>query len=134
MTRTRLTERIENFNNAFLLLKKSNEKYVTDKTDDIYKLALIQSFEITFELGWKVLKDYLFLKDIEVFTPRDVIKSAFSSEILPSAQIWIDMAKDRNASSHEYNQDKVDKILERISGEYFEELCRFQKGLSGFYE
>ena len=41
MTRTRLTERIENFNNAFLLLKKSNEKYVTDKTDDIYKLALI---------------------------------------------------------------------------------------------
>ena len=57
MTRTRLTERIENFNNAFLLLKKSNEKYVTDKTDDIYKLALIQSFEITFELGWKVLKE-----------------------------------------------------------------------------
>ena len=134
MTRTRLTERIENFNNAFLLLKKSNEKYVTDKTDDIYKLALIQSFEITFELGWKVLKDYLFSKDIEVFTPRDVIKSAFSSEILPSAQIWIDMAKDRNASSHEYNQDKVNKILERISGEYFEELCRFQKGFSGFYE
>ena len=85
-------------------------------------------------MGWKVLKDYLFSKDIEVFTPRDVIKSAFSSEILPSAQIWIDMAKDRNASSHEYNQDKVDKILERISGEYFEELCRFQKGLSGFYE
>lgn len=134
MTRTRLTERIENFNNAFLLLKKSNAKYVTDKTDDIYKLALIQSFEITFELGWKVLKDYLFSKDIEVFTPRDVIKSAFSSEILPSAQIWIDMAKDRNASSHEYNYDKVDKILERISGEYFEELCRFQKGLFDFDE
>ena len=134
MTRTRLTERIENFNNAFLLLKKSNAKYVTDKTDDIYKLALIQSFEITFELGWKVLKDYLFSKDIEVFTPRDVIKSAFSINILPSAQIWIDMAKDRNASAHEYNQDKVDKIIEKISGEYFQELCRFQKGLFDFDE
>ena len=131
---SRLSERIENFNKAFLLFEKSNNQYLLDKKNDIYKLAVIQSFEITFELGWKVLKDYLFSKDIEVFTPRDVIKSAFSANILPSAQIWIDMAKDRNLSSHEYNHDKVDKMIERISAIYYQELCRFQKGLVKFNE
>ena len=131
---SRLTERIENFNRAFCLFSNMQKNYINDKKNDSNKLALTQSFEIIFELGWKVIKDYLYTKDIEVFTPRDTIKSAFEANILPSAQIWIDMAKDRNASSHEYNMDKIDLALERISTVYFDELCRFQKNLKDFNE
>ena len=131
---SRLSERIENFNRAYELYSNMQKNYVTDKKNDSNKLALTQSFEIIFELGWKILKDYLYTKDIEVFTPRDSIKSAFQANILPSAQIWIDMAKDRNASSHEYNMDKVDLMLERISGEYYNELSRFQGELKNFNE
>lgn len=131
---SRLTERIENFNNAFNLYSNMQKNYITDKKNDSNRLALTQSFEIIFELGWKILKDYLYTKDVEVFTPRDAIKSAFQANILPSAQIWIDMAKDRNASSHEYNMDKIDLILERISTVYFEELCRFYGDLKNINE
>lgn len=131
---SRLTERIENFNNAFNLYSNMQKNYITDKKNDSNKLALTQSFEIIFELGWKILKDYLYTKDVEVFTPRDAIKSAFQANILPSAQIWIDMAKDRNASSHEYNMDKIDLILERISTVYYEELCRFYGDLKNINE
>ena len=92
----------------------------------------MQAFEIVYELGWKVIKDFLKTKDIETFTPRDTIKEAFAANILPSAQIWIDMAKDRNASSHEYNQDKVNMILENISTTYFYELKRFKENLETF--
>lgn len=131
---TRLTERIENFNNAYKLFETAQKSYINDKQNDIYKLAIVQAFEIVYELGWKVIKDYLKTKDIETFTPRDTIKEAFSSNILPTAQIWIDMAKDRNANSHEYNQDKVDLILENISTIYFRELQRFKNNLETFNE
>ncbi len=35
------------------------------------------------------------------------------------------MAKDRNASSHEYNEKKVEEIIEKIGSIYYEELTRF---------
>ena len=124
---SRLQERIENFNKAYDLFVIVAENYRKTPQNDINKLALTQSFEIVFELGWKILKDYLKTKDIEVFTPRDTIKEAFNTEILKNAQIWIDMAQDRNASSHEYNQDKVDKILEKVSSVYYEELKNFKE-------
>lgn len=131
---SRLTERIENFNRVYLLYENMQQNFCADKNNDTNKLALTQSFEIVFELAWKVLKDYLYTKDIEVFTPRDVIKEAFSVNILPGAQVWIDMAKDRNASSNEYNMEKVSLILERISTVYYEELRRFQKDLKDWHE
>ncbi len=129
---TRLSERIENFNKAYNLFEIAHNSYINDKQNDIYKLAIVQAFEIVYELGWKVIKDFLKTKDIETFTPRDTIKEAFAANILPSAQIWIDMAKDRNASSHEYNQDKVNMILENISATYFYELKRFKENLETF--
>lgn len=80
------------------------------------------------------MKDYLNSKDVDVFTPRDTIKSAFSSNIIANGQVWIDMAKDRNASAHEYNTDKIDKILENISTIYYDELCNFSKLVKDFHE
>lgn len=129
---SRLQERIENFNKAFSLFVEMRQLYVEDKTSNSNKLALIQSFKIVFELAWKVLKDYLATKGIEVYVPKDVIKSAFNIHILPNGQIWIDMSNDRNSSSHEYNMDKVDKILEKISLEYYEELNRFKEQIKDF--
>ncbi len=126
---SRLTERIENFNKAYNLYEQTRTAYCNDKENKILQLALIQSFEIIFELGWKCLKDYLESKDIEEHTPRDVIKASFNANILPTAQIWIDMAKDRNASTHEYNEEKVGLIIEKIGTVYFEELSRFHSWL-----
>lgn len=126
---TRLSERKENFINAYRLYELACETYNEFPENEINKLAIVQAFEIVFELGWKVLKDYLKSKDIDVYTPRDVIKAAFSANILPTAQIWIDMAIDRNASSHEYNIDKVNIILKKISTSYYAEIKRFKEHL-----
>ena len=131
---SRLSERIENFNRAFVLYEQAHTAYCADKENKLIQMALIQGFEIVFELGWKCLKDYLASKNIEEYTPKDVIKAAFKSNILPAAQIWIDMAKDRNVSSHEYNEKKVAIILDRIGSIYFEELTRFYSWLGEINE
>ena len=131
---SRLQERIENFNKAFNLFDIACKSYLNEPTNEVNKLAIVQAFEIVFELGWKVIKDYLKTKDIEVFTPRDTIKTAFNTNILPSAQIWIDMAKDRNASSYEYNEDKINIILKNISTVYYKEITDFKNNLGDFNE
>jgi len=131
---SRLQERIENFNKAFELFNKMQKLYILNKKNDSNRLALTQSFEITFEIAWKTLKDYLYTKAIEVYTPKDVIKSAFAANILPDGQIWIDMANAKNASSHEYNADKIDILLEKVSSEYYNELYRFNEWINKIYE
>lgn len=131
---SRLTERIENFNKAFRLFELACSAFKENETNDINKLALVHCFKIIIELSWKVLKDYLETKGIRALTPNDVIKEAFSAEIISDGQIWLSMIKDRNTSSHEYNMNKVDEILIKISSTYYSELSRFSKQIEDFHE
>ena len=96
-------------------------------------MALIQSFEVCFELAWKVLKDYLDENGVKVYLPKEVIKEAFSFEVISNGQLWIDMLNARNSISHEYNLDKVNSILMNISGEYFQELLQFKAYIREFH-
>lgn len=131
---SRLTERIENFNRAFKLFEMACCAYRQNEDNDINRLALTQGFEMVVELAWKVLKDHLAEKGIKALTPNDVIKEAFSAEIIPDGQVWINMIKDRNTSSHENNNDKMSEVLTRVSTLYFSELkcfCKFSEELNG---
>ena len=55
---SRIVERIENFNRAYNLFVEAVEAF--DKNKQLTHMALIQTFEVCYELAWKVLKDYLF--------------------------------------------------------------------------
>ena len=85
-------------------------------------MALVQTYEICFELAWKCLKDYLQEKGIEANYPTEVIKEAFNKNTLKDGQLWIDMLKARNSTSQEYNIEKVSKYLTEISTTYFKEI------------
>lgn len=124
---SRLTERIENFTNAFEMFDRTFQLYLTDKTNETYQLAIAQGFEIVFELSWKIMKDYLQTKGVVANTPKDSIKQAFSANFLNNAQIWIDMANDRNFSSHEYNFNRMNEILDKIEMIYYKEIVSFSK-------
>lgn len=124
---SRLTERIENFTNAFEMFDRTFQLYLTDKTNETYQLAIAQGFEIVFELSWKIMKDYLQTKGIMANTPKDSIKQAFAGNYLNNAQVWIDMANDRNFSSHEYNFKRMNEILDKIETIYYKEIVSFSK-------
>ena len=66
--------------------------------------------------------------------PRDVIKEAFSAEVIKNGQVWINMLNARNSTSHEYNNDKINIILRSISTEYAKELADFEEQIKGFDE
>lgn len=128
---SRLSERIENYNRAFYLFQDMRNGYISDK-NDMAKLAMTQAFEIVFELAWKVLKDYLKEQGIIANYPKEVIKEAFNKNTIVNGQTWIDMLVARNSTSHEYNMDKVDIVLEKIATQYYDELKSFTEQIKGF--
>lgn len=128
---SRLEERIENFNRAFIIYQDAVKAYNKDIV--LTHMALIQSFEVCFELAWKVVKDYLNQEGVMVYLPRQVIKEAFNNEVVTTGQLWIDMLEARNTSSHEYNMEKINNLLHEISTSYFEEISRFSKQIEEFH-
>lgn len=124
---SRLSERIENFNRAFEIYKEA--VFAFDENKVLTHMALVQSYELCFELAWKCLKDYMAINGTIVNYPKEVIKEAFSNETLKDGELWIDMLETRNSTSHEYNIEKISKQLLNMHTIYFKELENFQKWL-----
>lgn len=126
---SRLTERIENFNRAFEILKDAVDEFETEKI--LTHMALVQSFEVCFELAWKCIKDYMADNGIITNYPKEVIKEAFNKDTIKNAQLWMDMLDARNSTSHEYNMEKINEYLLQMRTTYFQELMRLKEWLGG---
>jgi len=76
---------------------------------------LIQCFEYTFELAWNTLKDYLEADGNQNITgSRTAITEAFKFGLINDGEGWMQMFKDRNKTSHTYNEDTTNEIAEHI--------------------
>ncbi len=76
--------------------------------------AAIQCLEFVVELYWKLLKHMLYHEGIPAQTPREVFREAFTAGRIGDEDIWLRMLRDRNLSSHTYNEDLAQEILGRI--------------------
>lgn len=76
------------------------------------------------------MKDYLQQADIEVSFPREVLKTAFSYDIISDGDTWIDMLEKRNLMSHTYDKKNAELAYTLIKNEYFEKLKILETYLS----
>lgn len=115
----RWKQRFQNFDRAVALLREPIVRDVTTLSN-LEKEGTIQRFEITVELAWKTLKDYLEYEGqvMEPITPRHVIKDAFAARILRDGQVWMDMLDHRNILSHNYDAATFDKAVLAIRDRY----------------
>jgi len=115
----RWRQRFENFERSYQLLKKySNEKIETE----LERAGIIQFFEVTFELGWKVLKDYLESQGFIVKSPREAIKQAYQIELINDGHIWLEALDKRNLTTHTYNEELVKELVKEITQVYLSEF------------
>lgn len=77
--------------------------------------ATIQRFEFTFELAWKFLKEYFLERDIILNYPKEVIQEAYHMHLIDHEEIWVNMLKDRNLTSHTYDEKLAEAIHGRIT-------------------
>ena len=115
----RWKQRFDNFNKSYMLLNKYSKK---EELSELEKAGIIQFFEMTFELAWKVLKDYLEADGYMVKSPRETIKQAFQNEIINDGHIWMDALSIRNLTTHTYDEKLVAKLINDIINIYFPEL------------
>ena len=125
---TRYKQRFQNFKRAYGLLSQALQLKTLDEYSDLELEGIIQRFEYTFELGWKVFKDYLEYSGvlIEEATPRKIIKTCTEQGIFLAAKIcpdtYLQMMLERNALSHTYNFERFKEALVRINTEYLPQL------------
>lgn len=111
--------RYRNFTDALALLREAAGRE-PGSLNDLEREGMIQRFKYTFELAWKTLKDRLEHEGVELatVTPRNVIHEAFAAGMIDDGQGWMDMLKDRNAITHEFNCAAFETVTANIHGRY----------------
>jgi nucleotidyltransferase substrate binding protein (TIGR01987 family) len=101
--------------------------------DDIIKEGLIQRFEYTHELAWNVMKDFLGnAGNTNIFGSKDATREAFAAGLIMNGDVWMDMIKSRNKTSHTYNEETADEIFMKIVDQYLDEYLRFRDKMEDF--
>lgn len=113
----RYRQRLENFGKA---LDNLNEALALKNERALSKLetqGLLKSFEFTYELAWKSMKDYLEYQGITgIVGSRDSFRLALQNSLICNGESWQEMVSDRNLLSHDYDEKVANAIAERVVG------------------
>jgi nucleotidyltransferase substrate binding protein (TIGR01987 family) len=113
----RWKQRFDNYEKAMVHLELALQ---IQKPDVVHRAGLIQFFEMSFELSWNVMKDYLTeLGYTDAKSPRAAIKKAFETGLIEDGYGWIKLLEDRNLTSHVYDDATAIKVEELIRNEYY---------------
>ena len=115
----RWKQRFENFDKSYKLLNKYAKQPITTELE---RAGIIQFFEMTFELAWKVLKDYLEAQEYLVKSPRETVKQAFQIGLIDNGHVWMDALSNRNLTTHTYDEELANKMTNEIITMYLPEL------------
>lgn len=135
----RWEQRFSNYVKAFYKLDEAVTRIKKDYTieddgtidddeffDDIIKEGLIQRFEYTHELAWKVMKDFLEeVGSVKIYGSKDATKEAFAADLIQDGEVWMEMIKSRNETSHTYNEQTADNIFFKVIHQYHPEFIAF---------
>ena len=108
------------------LIKATNrlEEALQEEATDLNIDGVLHRFEFTFELTWKTMKDYLEYQGVigKIGSPREIIKEAFSSNLIDNGEIWINMMLSRNNLSQLYDEEVSREIYDDIKEKYIFEI------------
>jgi len=116
-------QRFYNYRKALSQLNEAIEIMNKKQLSNLEKQGVIQAFEYTHELAWKTLKDFLLSRGtVDLFVSRDVVRESFQLGLIENGEIWMEMIKSRNLTSHTYNEATADEIITLIHDHYFSEF------------
>ena len=125
----RWQQRLDTFGTAFAQLTNACER---ERYDYLELAGLIKTFEFSFELAWKVLKDLLFYEGHDVKAPRAVIRKSFEVDYIGESdcETLLDALNKRNLLSHAYVLDVAEEAETLIKERYHPVLLRLHQTLA----
>lgn len=129
----RWIQRFSNYRRALKQLANAveivSEGLYMEPQYNIIREGLIQCFEFTHELAWKVMKDYAEYQGImEIFGSRDAIRYTLRLGLIDDEQ-WMDTIKDRNVTSHHYDDETAQRIVDNIINVYFPLFVKYEQSM-----
>jgi len=120
MTDTRWRLRFENLQKA---LTRLEEACAQETYSNLELAGLVQTYQFTFELCWKTLRDLLTLEGYEVNSPRETLRKAFEMLLIDNTERWFNALESRNLLSHIYNESTA-KQAENLNKNEFMPILR----------
>jgi len=109
---------LEQFEKAIISLHKILERYEREKDDIDIRDAVIKRFEYTYSTAVKIIIRYLTYTSPEmddVLTFNEAIRQGNQAGILLSnLEKWSEFRKNRNITSHLYDEEAVESIVNII--------------------
>ncbi len=131
----RWIQRLSNYNKA---LKRLSDAVVLNEKrplSELEKQGLIQAFEFTHELAWKVMQDFfVYQGNTEIRGSRDATREAFKTELITDGDNWMEMIKKRNLTSHTYNDETAEEIYKSIIEYFYPLFIAFQSTMQDIKE
>ena len=112
----RWKQRLQNYENAIRLLHSFAEEQTLSERD---LLGFVKAFELTYELAWKMLKNYLeFQGSTTLIGSRDTFRLAIERGVIDDGVIWFEMIKSRNAATHTYDHKSALDVISEVKTHY----------------
>ncbi|TAE34247.1 MAG: nucleotidyltransferase [Alphaproteobacteria bacterium] len=125
-TDIRWKQRFDNFQRAYHNLHEAVMLADARPLSKLEEQGLIQIFEYTHELAWKVLKDYLEEQGFtDVVGSKNATRIAFKEGLIQHGEVWMQMIEARNQTSHSYNIEIAATISQKIRTLYYAEFNEF---------
>lgn len=128
----------QRFSNYIKALEQLTDAVNLSRTRELSKLekqGLIQAFEYTHELAWKVLKDFLENRGkSDLYGSKDVTREAFRLGIIDNGEAWMSMISSRNLTSHTYNEKTTEEIVTFVLNSYFDQFLKLMDKLNSIKE
>jgi nucleotidyltransferase substrate binding protein (TIGR01987 family) len=123
----RWKQRFSNFQRALQTMTEAVELAGQRDLSKLEQQGLIQGFEFTHELAWNVLKDYLEDQGfIQIVGSKNATRTAFKNQLINDGEVWMDMIKARNLSSHTYNTEIAEGIVDDILKRFYSAFADMQ--------
>jgi len=124
----RWKQRFSNYTSAFEQLEEAVELSQERELSMLEKQGLIQAFEYTHELAWNVMKDFLeYQGNQNIRGSRDAIREAFKVALIEDGETWMETIQTRNATSHGYDKEMAEEVVNTIINDYMDIFSKFEK-------
>jgi len=102
---------------ALTSLEYAVERSQKEPKDEEVRDSVIQRFEYSYELSWKMLKRQL---EIDSQTPasidamgfKEMIREGAERGLIDNPEVWFEYRRQRNITSHVYNETKAISVYE----------------------
>lgn len=93
-----------------------NNDSLSDKDKETLRAGVIQNFEVAYELCWKFMKRWIEKNAageiVDGFTRKELFRIASEHRLLKDVEKWLNYHEARNLTSHTYDEDNAEKVLE----------------------